>query len=107
MELYIDTTKSGLIELRILEGRQVVFKSEKQTVKVSESLLSEIEKLLKKHKLKLLQFSKISVNPGPGGFSATRSGVATANALICALGLEGLVLPRYDQEPHITIPRKK
>src|SRR3989338_1133913 len=107
MELNIDTTEQGTIKLQIRDGRRVVAKSAKSTAKISESLLSEIEKLLKKSKIKLGELSRISVNPGPGGFSSTRTGVATGNALNFALGFDEFVLPYYDKEPNITTPKKR
>ena len=102
MELYIDTTEQGVIKLQLYSGEKVIGKSRKQTLKISESLLPEIEKLLKKHGVKFADLKKISVNPGPGGFSSTRTGVATANALNYALGVNKIVLSVYDKEPNIT-----
>ena len=106
MELYIDTTERGRIKLRIFNGGKVRAKSEKSTNKISESLLAEIEKLLKKTKLEVSDLSRVLVNPGPGGFSSTRTGVATANALNFVLGVNKFVLPRYDKEPNITKSKK-
>jgi len=112
MQLIIDTIEQGRIKLQLLEGAMVVGKSEKHTQKISESLLSEIEKLIKKQKIQLADLKKILVNPGPGGFSATRTGVATANALGYALDIpvgiwpggkiKKIILPVYDKEPNIT-----
>ena len=95
MELFIDTTEHGEIKLRILDGHRVVARSHTATEKISESLLAVIEKLLKKSKMKLSELSKITAHPGPGGFSSTRTGVATANALNFALGVDQIVVPKY------------
>lgn len=88
----------------------------KNVMQISENLLPEIAKFLQKHKVELKDLTKILVNPGPGGFSSTRTGVATANALAYALGIpvaqwpsrkvKETVLPKYDKEPNITKPRK-
>mgnify|MGYP001569023038 CR=1 FL=1 len=107
MELYIDTTEQGKIKLCIMDGAAVLSKSETHTPKISESLLMAIQKLLKKNKIQLRDLKKILVNPGPGGFSSTRTGVATANALNFALGIDQIVLPRYDKAPNITRPKNR
>ena len=106
MELFIDTTEYGRIKLRLQDGRRVIAKSEKKTEKISESLVPEIEKLFRREKMTFRDLKKVSVNPGPGGFSSTRTGVATANALNFALGLDLVVLPKYNKEPNITKPKK-
>lgn len=116
MELMVDTTEQGKIKLELRDGNQVVAKSLKATAKISESLLMEIEKLLKKGEINFSRITKIMVNPGPGGFSSTRTGVATANALAYALGIpvaewpsgkiEKFIEPKYDKVPNITEPRK-
>ena len=71
MNLFIDTTERGVIKLELRNGKLVLGRSQKQTIKISESLLLEIEHLLKKHKLKLADLREVEVNPGPGGFSST------------------------------------
>ncbi len=107
MELFIDTTEYGHIKLRLQDGHRVIGKSEKKTEKISESLVQEIEKLFRREKMTFRDLKKVSVNPGPGKFSSTRTGVATANALNFALGLDLVVLPKYDKEPNITRPSAK
>lgn len=96
------------------QGREVA-RREKKVFQISENLLPEVEKLLKAKKITAKDLTKILVNPGPGGFSATRTGVATANALAYALNIpmaewpsgkvREIVLPKYDKEPNITKPR--
>ena len=86
---------------------------EKSVPELSERLLLELKQFLKKHKVALSDLQKIFVNPGPGGFSTTRTGVATANALAFALDIplaewpsgivKKIVLPKYDKLPNITI----
>ena len=107
MELFIDTTEREVIKLALLDGKKVIVQRRKHTREISENLLSEIAGLLKSKKMRLSDLEKISVNPGPGGFASTRSGVATANALAYALGiLKKTVSPKYDKEPNITKPRR-
>lgn len=107
MDLFIDTTEQNKIQLQILDGSRVISKFSKSDIKISENLLPMIEKFLKKHKLKLSDLDMVRVNPGPGGFSSTRTGVSTANALNFALGRNEIVLPRYDKLPNITTPKSK
>ena len=114
MELFIDTTMQGLIRLGLYNEKKIVRKMEKRTTKISESLLVEIEIFLKRNKISLEDVESVLVNPGPGAFSATRTGVATANALTFALGIPlmlwpsrkavKIALPEYDREPNITKP---
>lgn len=106
MELFLDTTEKGMIKLQIRDGDKILARSEKRSDRISENLLAEIEKLLRRRKIKFQDLEKISVNPGPGSFSSTRTGVATANALNFVLGASGLVEPIYDKEPNITKPKR-
>ncbi len=117
MFLLIDTTGQEKIVLGLIDSAgQIIKRQEKQVFQISEDLLPEINKFLRKHKLKVTALGKIYVNPGPGGFSSTRTGVATANALAYALAIpvaewpsrkiREIVLPKYDKEPNITKPKK-
>ena len=100
MKLFIDTTERGRL---ILQLDNVIL--DKEVDGLSEALLVELKKFLKKQKVQLPDLTEISVNPGPGGFSSTRTGVATVNALNYALGLaDQIVLPKYDKQPNITNP---
>ena len=104
--LFIDTTEKDRLKFSLFQGEKQIDGLNKKIDKHSERLLPELEKFLKKNKVKLSDLKKISVNPGPGGFSSTRTGVAVANALVYALGLEqDMVLPVYDKEPNITRPK--
>ncbi len=115
-KILIDTTEKKNLILAFLLDKKIIVKQTKLVTGLSESLLPELSKFLKKHKIRLKDISKIFVNPGPGGFSATRTGVAVANALAYALGMpvaewpsgkiKKLVLPKYDREPNITKPKR-
>ncbi len=115
MELLIDTTQQGKIVFGLFgQNSRLLARQEKNFQKISEHLLPELAGFLKKHKVKIKELKKILVNPGPGGFSATRTGVATANALAYALGIpvaewpagkiKQLILPKYNKKPNITYP---
>ncbi|MDP3994008.1 MAG: hypothetical protein Q8P75_03460 [bacterium] len=114
MELLIDTTERGKLVLGLIrEGRMI--KKERKVEQLSESLLLLLQKFLRSNKVKLADLQKILINPGPGGFSTTRTGVVTANALALALGIpvaefpngkpKTMVLPKYDRLPNITKPK--
>ena len=115
MELVIDTTQPGILVLELRENQKRVSRLQKQTEKLSEEILSQINFLLRRHRVNLRELQKISVNPGPGGFSSTRTGVTVANALAYALDIpvatwpggrvKKMVLPHYDHPPHITRPK--
>lgn len=62
----------------------------------SEVLLSYIEKLLKKLKLKLEDFDGFSVSIGPGSFTGLRIGLATIKGLGFALGKPVVGIPTLD-----------
>lgn len=114
--LLIDTTDPEKFKLELRDGSKAVSKIEKATTRLSEHLLSELDKLLRNNDVVPQDLEKIIVNPGPGPFSRVRTGVAVANALAFALGipvveyLDGrekqLALPRYDRAPNITKPKK-
>lgn len=124
MELMIDTTQKDKIILAMVgngfkpfpTGKEIKKRKVIKATQISERLLVEIEKFLKAEGAKLSDLRKILVNPGPGGFSSVRSGVAAANALAYALNIsvaeypggrvKEIVLPRYAKAPNITKPRK-
>ncbi|MDP3993840.1 MAG: hypothetical protein U1C57_03645 [Candidatus Doudnabacteria bacterium] len=114
MELLIDTTERGRLALGLVMVGKVI-KEDYWTEKLSETLLLNLKKFLRKNKVKLSDLEQIRVNPGPGGFSSTRTGVVTANAIALALGIsvaewpsgapKDMVLPKYDRLPNITKPK--
>ena len=124
MELLIDTTQQGVLRLALTERDRPLGQMSKKNILLSERILIELDLFLRKHKARPQNLKKILVNPGPGGFSSTRTGVAVANALAFALSVpvaewpasnrrrgepsgtvRTIVLPKYDKEPHITKPK--
>ena len=103
------------MKLELREDGKVAAGLEKATDKLSEQILSELLKFLSRNKIKLENLEKILVNPGPGAFSSTRTGVGTANALSLALmipvaawpsgKIKEVVVPKYDKMPNITKPK--
>jgi len=87
MFLLIDTTEDKS-QVALLEVNQVLrHRIFLANFKHSEKLLLEICKILKNGKDKLSSLKAIIVITGPGGFTGSRVGVATANALAYSLGI--------------------
>jgi len=120
MILYINTTDNDKVVLAIKKENKVLYEIKfGARFKQAEKLLPEIDKLLKKKKIKLKDFAKIEVENYGGSFTSLRIGVITANALGFALGIPvigtngknlksqklSIVKPIYDREPNITKPR--
>ena len=91
MILYIDTTTGTHISIALAEKTAVLaHRKIKAQYKQSEKLLPAIDKLLSKvqKNVDLKSIKGIVVVSGPGPFTATRIGVATANALAYALRIK-------------------
>jgi len=126
MLLFIDTSDFESAALALVNQQIVWHKFTSRNL--SEQLLVEIKKFLKKQKLELKDLTKLAVIIGPGGFSRIRTAVATANALgfsldIPIVGLEKpnqpadlkkllvspsqkMFQPAYGKEPNITLAKK-
>lgn len=76
MELYIDTSNSE----KIIVGLNGDFVESPSKQERSQRLLSVINEVLKKRKVKLTDLTAIKVNVGPGSFTGLRVGVSVANA---------------------------
>lgn len=119
-ELYLYTPDGELIDSLIWHAHRTL----------SDTLLTQIEDLLKANNVGKHSLTAIGVYQGPGSFTGLRIGIAVANALAYALhipiaaaqgetwqktnlatlvgqeaGKEGVV-PHYGAEVHITQPRK-
>ena len=105
MILVVDSSDPEHIVLRLIrENSQAEHNFSAQNL--SETLLSEIKKFLKKQKISFSQLKKIEIKTDKG-FSKTRTVVATVNALIFALNLkQNLFKPVYNQAPNITLSKK-
>ena len=103
MVLSIDSSDPINVKLILTANAKTVVHSFQCAQNLSEQLTFEIQKFLKKQKLKLSEIKKIEVAPGPGHFSRIRTVVATANALNYALQTkQKLIQPTYSQGPNIS-----
>jgi tRNA A37 threonylcarbamoyladenosine modification protein TsaB len=105
LKIYIDTSQRY--------EKKVILRDDKDSVvdEVSGDIdvVSEVDKLLKKHKISPKDIQTYEVNKGPGSFTGLKIGVTVANIFNWALGraqLKDLVYPEYGKEPNIT-PRPK
>lgn len=78
--IFIDTSdnQKAIVILKIGNKQ---YRKEVKGERKSQIVLSLIDEILKKNKLKLADLSGIEVNTGPGSFTGVRIGVAIANAL--------------------------
>lgn len=99
-KVFIDTTKR--------ENRRVILYKDAEELDSSAGsidIVSEIQKLLDKHKLSVREIDEFEANPGPGSFTGIKVGVTIANTLNWALGkkkLSELQQPEYGGEPNIS-----
>lgn len=127
MILYTDVSNPA-VTLAVV-GQTKIVKMQFASQRISESLLPNIQKLLKINKLSLNNLKKIVVVTGPGPFSRMRTAVVTANALAYALNIPVIginvlqipknlrdlnrisgtkqVLPFYERPPNITKSKKR
>ncbi len=133
MYLFVNTAEQKEITVALVRESGQIFrlKNEPAEYQQSEKLL----KLIKNLKFKINNLQGVIVVAGPGGFTALRIGLATANTIawvsqIPIVGVKNIenlnlnkliqsglkkikkikqfkaVLPFYGQEPHITIKKK-
>ena len=136
MVLFINTSKDNQLDVFLIKKQQV-FDSMNLSgdFKVSENLLSLIEKILNKNKLAFKDLKAVIVVSGPGPFTSLRIAVTVANTMAYSLkipvvGVENeqavsneklielglsllakapagnLIKPFYNKEPNITIAKK-
>jgi len=137
MILIINTTPADHLEIILANKRDdFKIKKVLGRFNQAEKLLPAISQLLQKNKIKAEKLRALGVVIGPGGFTSVRIGVAVANGLAYGLNLSvvgvkadefadnnelvakifdrarglkpaKLVMPFYDREPNITMPKKK
>ncbi|OGE73563.1 MAG: hypothetical protein A3I07_02825 [Candidatus Doudnabacteria bacterium RIFCSPLOWO2_02_FULL_42_9] len=101
--LVIDTTDYEKTVIALEGGGK---KHQFQSNNLSEKIIPETKKFLKKNKIEFTDLKQVEVLTG-SHFSRTRTTIAVANALIFALGLrQKMFKPHYDRQPNITLPRR-
>lgn len=92
-------------------------------LKLTDTLLTKIEEILKKNHLGKKDIKAIEVNPGPGPYTSLRVGITVANILAFGLNIPiriisgksdivedkylSPVMPKYGSLPNITKPRPR
>ncbi len=79
--LLIDASDNKKIKVGLKIDKKSFYLSSNSTVLKSQAVLILIDKLLKKHKLRVEDLTQVEVNLGPGSFTGVRVGVSVANAL--------------------------
>jgi tRNA threonylcarbamoyladenosine biosynthesis protein TsaB len=132
MILIINTANEGYAEVMLVEEHDILaIRKAEGKYNQSEQLLPAIEESLKEAGKSLGDLGAISVVSGPGGFTALRIGIVTANVLSYALDIPvvgvnhndfkdnnqlidltlenlknaksgSIVMPEYGREPNIT-----
>ncbi len=103
VELGIDTA-SNVLAAAVLDGERVLAERRWQLeTTASKELLAGIEAALDDARVSRDAIEAIAVNVGPGGYTALRTGVATAQGLALALGipLAGIGRLEADAFPHL------
>jgi len=123
--LFIDTS-GNITKIALFDyGQLVAVKEWDGKGDLSETLLSEIEKLLTSSQVKLEDLAQIAAFPGPGSYTGLRIGITVANFLSWSLEIPvvageisrgklsiaretnlGFILPKYLRPAHITTSRK-
>lgn len=101
--LLIDTSSSKEIIVGLeIDGKEDKVKQEVGAQK-AQVVLPLIDKLLKKHQLRINDLRALKAHTGPGSFTGLRVGVAIANALSSVLGIPingkavgKIVVPTYE-----------
>lgn len=138
MILLINTAIENKITIALAsdDGDLILIKNLFCHFEQAEKLLPAIDKIIKNSKADLNDLKGLVVVSGPGGFTALRIGVITANTLAFALKIplagvklsefsslielakiglkrlkkaktQSIVRPYYGRQPHITKPKKK
>lgn len=123
--LYLNTTgEASVIEL-FAEGDKIASEVWRSERRLGDDLLPRVMELLGSKNLNLANLNQILVCPGPGSFTGTRIGVATANSLAWSLDIpvksfdgpgkisdtdkgrhfSKPVQPVYASEPHVTMKK--
>lgn len=85
--LLIDTSSNKEVMVSLKINSQEYVQKQKVGWQKAQAILPMIEKILKKHSLRLEDLKEIEVNTGPGSFTGLRVGLTVANTLAFSLGI--------------------
>ncbi len=97
MILALDTSELKKVRIRLDAGRKII---RREYASYADAAFAKIIKLLAGRRP-----SSIAVVAGPGAWSATRTGVALANALAYGLGVKIAAIDRSDFDSDDALPR--
>ncbi|MBN1162915.1 hypothetical protein JXA34_04200 [Patescibacteria group bacterium] len=104
IEIYIDTSKRGGKEVRILKDGGLI---DSMTGEID--VVDSLSKLLVKNGIKISKINGCNFFKGPGSFTGLKVGCAISNTINWALKLkeiEQLEQPVYGSQPNIQMPEK-
>lgn len=131
MLLFINPTEKNSIALRLYKSKKLFSQIKlRGGIKITERLVESIQKFLAKNNLELSNLAGIILAIGPGGFTSLRICCVIVNTLCQLKGIPSfgapisqldadekiisamkklktnqILLPAYDREPNITIPK--
>jgi tRNA threonylcarbamoyladenosine biosynthesis protein TsaB len=85
VKLILDTSDNKMIKVGLKIDNKEYVLTKKMKSNKEQVVLPMMDRILKKHSLKLRDISAIQVNPGPGSYTGLRVGIAIANALAFVL----------------------
>ena len=85
--LFIDSSADETRIALFQDGEVITIKKWIGKSDLSETLLIEIEKLLKNSKVKIKDTGQVAVNQGPGSYTGLRIGMTVANFIAWSLGI--------------------
>lgn len=94
--LALDSSTDAVSVAVLRDGEAVAIRARRAARPLSESLLPAVEAALDDARIALADLSLVAVATGPGSFNGIRGGIATAEGLSIALGVDAVGVPTLD-----------